>query len=1647
MDNSEGSEITSEVIEPQWNYFGSMLEERKSSGWIRDDPFQCELFDILEQWHGATMIIDFFNSEILLGIVTDILDMHSAMRLSEDEEEQNTIKLKIIDAIHLNLEKVNELTKDVVVPIRFDSEFEYFDYFLDNKPIKVTLAEEDLVEENDSIINSGSSGLGASSGGLGIASPIRDSLGSRNSSSMLRDTLLNSPTSQRLSRTINQSEIKSVRDSFQRLDTGKLYHIHLSIHNYQIKVGENTELVLYLYSNGVAVSERITLSLIVDETDKSRCFYTLPDEEKTLFFKNQRGSYVSNLKLVVMLIRKGNMKYTDPDVVSVKKKKKGNNSQMFVRRPHAIGTFNLTSRTLLNSTQVIDFYNVPEEITNIKEFTDLIANTSNPSAIQEFRNSKGEFLGIGIRSYAGELDEIVHNNPQLVDATVVQPLELEDDFFAKNYVRNDLYLTLEEGRFELGGKSVEVTVEVFTENGSPVQIISTNRNKFLSEKFDSLVYMRCSEPIWEETIRIDLEELRRLIPNDNEKIFLFFSIYSVSGSEKGIKKSLVSCTYIPIFENGGLINGSKQLNCYKPIAPKDLSKGSVPKTIRGSILLVSFKAASTEICTEDSPLMFLKNWESNKDNMEDILTKCAFLEKTEFIKFSNQYFDHLFNIADSYQTMAYHHKTFEVVVFLFTLIIDAKGVYTSDLQKEILDQYIEEHFNGPNVYLPFLDSLLQIFNSGIRSLRERIMCLKSLKQILSLVIKSRGQKLNEGSLERSIKKMAGQDDTSFRKDDEELEKKLYQILDMLNELMSTDSSSGPMGASQSQCIKTFPTILKPLSNVFSKEKINGIVFMFLDSVHPDAVLPIQERKLTFVLDNLFTFVDMATALNIVKCHLMNSERERDLSLKILKACISHSNTVEDGICDDILNILPFLCKKFKKVEESDQLFKFELMICFFSIIKGWDDLTYDRIRESNPEKFSKCLRRFVNAIYCMILFSFPLTWPELFWFQCINTLKFVEYTTPILMEQDYSLAPNAELDNEKLSIMSSFLALLLACTYHRGLDIDSYILRKELITNQIGDIRSSFYQYFELLWPNFELYQMIIVPDITKYLLLLATDPSSKFKKKSLGIYLKLIVREFLINKQIHFGKQDSSVDSAVKRSSSFAANISIEKVHYFPILEIQTIQALEQISDSSGFNGKVLSDWIENDLAENLKLVLSQYNETEQATAFIGHMKGLISLLVDLNALPKGPEYEEERAFSLSQLMTFLKKTKRKEAYLQYSQQLISLYLNSDHCTEAAFVYWHLLGRDLDWSDELLEPASQWPAQTSSERKLSFYRRAINLFNDGRSWEQAIQVLNELVENRLSVYDYMKVAEYIREQAAFYERIISDDRFYAEYFFVAYLGKDFPKSLRGKMYIYRGLELERIIQFIERMKEKFPRATIIKKKYLEDRDDINNQNGQFLQIFGVAPSSEAKKEGREVYVDTSIPEKIRFYNQVNDVKVFHYNRAWQLEGGKNSEDVSHMCTADYFLTTEDTFPNVHRRIEIVELLEKVYSPVETAATSIKEQINTVSDLLEKHKNGPPDMDHAPLISCSQGIIAAGVNGGPYLYKCAFLTKSHREAHPEDEEYFVMLEEGLNSLMKLARRILSFQATIVPDSMRPLHEKLEEMIVTLEYKLLHEELD
>jgi len=94
------------------------------------------------------------------------------------------------------------------------------------------------------------------------------------------------------------------------------------------------------------------------------------------------------------------------------------------------------------------------------------------------------------------------------------------------------------------------------------------------------------------------------------------------------------------------------------------------------------------------------------------------------------------------------------------------------------------------------------------------------------------------------------------------------------------------------------------------------------------------------------------------------------------------------------------------------------------------------------------------------------------------------------------------------------------------------------------------------------------------------------------------------------------------------------------------------------------------------------------------------------------------------------------------------------------------------------------------------------------------------------------------------------------------------------------------------------------------------------------------------------------------------------------------------------------------------------------------------------DIKRDPLLMLINGIINAGVNGGPSLYKEAFLSKEFFEKNPDKKDTINRLRANLKKEYELVHEAINFHAQVCSTEMKKMQEILEGLMGEFKSKIL-----
>ncbi|GIY19723.1 dedicator of cytokinesis protein 3 [Caerostris extrusa] len=179
---------------------------------------------------------------------------------------------------------------------------------------------------------------------------------------------------------------------------------------------------------------------------------------------------------------------------------------------------------------------------------------------------------------------------------------------------------------------------------------------------------------------------------------------------------------------------------------------------------------------------------------------------------------------------------------------------------------------------------------------------------------------------------------------------------------------------------------------------------------------------------------------------------------------------------------------------------------------------------------------------------------------------------------------------------------------------------------------------------------------------------------------------------------------------------------------------------------------------------------------------------------------------------------------YVRYIYKLCELHLPAENYTEAAFTL-KLHSDLLSFPTQLCQLITATiNNQNGSAGKLCITGSLI-ISIKAKCWEEGIPLCKELAElYEKKLLDYAKLSIVLKTQAKFFDNILNQIRPEPEYFRVGFYGLGFPLFLRNKVFVYRGLEYERIGAFTQRLQTEFPQAQILMKSTTQMITDSKGQ-------------------------------------------------------------------------------------------------------------------------------------------------------------------------------------------------------------------------------
>eukprot|EP01114_Cavostelium_apophysatum_P020900 TRINITY_DN713_c0_g1_i1.p1 TRINITY_DN713_c0_g1~~TRINITY_DN713_c0_g1_i1.p1 ORF type:complete len:1705 (+),score=520.73 TRINITY_DN713_c0_g1_i1:76-5190(+) len=1403
------------------------------------------------------------------------------------------------------------------------------------------------------------------------------------------------------------------------LETTKPVQLLVDMKVFMCSTGEPTELRFSLYNADTkkftTEDFQITLTAHGMPEDLSKI-----GKVKALFKDLSESDVLGEIYLVCRLVRKGRIL---PELKGKTKK------TTEYRRPFGCAVLKLLKTagpdSVFNDFGTEKEHTLPiftsESENDICNLHELIPKGQNLISLP---HARGVVLGLTL--YRGEVSEVSPTIPDFKDFPQINRLEFPD-VIMPGLQRHDFYVTLEAGD-NLKIENLEVAIVLNNDDGKAIPAIVPGAGSNVQLDYRSAIIMKEPNPKWKETFNVRLSE------NDFAKSHLLFTLQSCSDTSSKDKE--VAFAFLPLTTADGTVisDAEHSLTCYTHMKDdsafylKDTGNNKqLAKLLRkGEQIRVRTRLTSTKLTT-DASMLSLRKWrELPREKVPEILNRITYIPAIEILKFLTECFDAMFAILESTQE-GVSLLVYNALVFIIGNLLDEKRSPSTVIElRRVLDTYMTEHFSGTMAHKHLMTCLKQYLDrmEDMTQISKIILTFKSLEYVLKIIVTSRLLYMKQQATQSST------EDIWFKKD-------LLNVFTSINLLMSKTSPT--FRGAQANMVKNFMYIIDDLGKIFSPQELAVIIRDFLGSLGHDSSLKLLNVEkinlITFLiaseqfLDSDSRMILMPSIIGQLDHFLRGSsedEKKECITAVIQMLRIYEEKLKDPSLLQDLIPLVPHIMKAVATLKGQSRLDAITCFLTLFHLMKPEHfESLLQHVKDDEWNFITKIFQNFQSFILAP---TYPDSWLPMNMFQYTIILKVATELTNVLIKR-YQASPNknqffgsdesSEADKVKQvnkgEVWKQFFRLVafyIQSKFLQGIKWGSEAKQAE-INNKCDQMRLDMIKLLKSVWTQIGSHRTRFLNYLMGPFLEFHLIPNQEIQKAASELYFSAIETEY---------EENRSAKNFVK-------------------VETHTIDNLDKLSTKD----EGLSEEFTNLFLSGLETRLKEASPDLQSKGFkfVSDIKYFLGLLTALRTLPKGPEYEDDRAVANLKLMEYLKETNRKDAYVRYIHKLVQQHEQSNNYTEAGEALL-LHARLYKWSDDKLgEISGEFPAQTQHERKEKLYRRAIEMFDKGKLWERACALIKELRhELQFVTYEYEKLGELLEFQSSLLRKILTEPRFFAEYFRVAFYGKGFDKNISGKTFIYRGLELERRDDFIERMKYLFPNAEVL---MISDDPpaEIINGTGQYLQIASVKPATKSDIEGKPNNLSAAMPPDLQKYYLANDVNAFLFTKPFRKSNTKDKDnEFKDLWVLNRFYITEDTFPTILRRSQIVNQINVEVSPLENAYKAMKEKNIELQGLLIKHdeeKNPhPPAVQEFTMVI--KGVTDALVNGGPDKYKEAFFNAEFLAENPTKKALVSALKEELLRQIFILEQALDLHKKRIGDQMADLQNLFEANLSVMKEK-------
>ncbi|KAF2460451.1 hypothetical protein BDY21DRAFT_369462 [Lineolata rhizophorae] len=923
--------------------------------------------------------------------------------------------------------------------------------------------------------------------------------------------------------------------------------------------------------------------------------------------------------------------------------------------------------------------------------------------------------------------------------------------------------------------------------------------------------------------------------------------------------------------------------------------------------------------SQDPNLLGLLKWrDQDSGELVNLLKRFPFVPEIEIVKLLNEVFDALFEILVEFAgSDEYEDLVFNALVIVLGIVHDRRFNLGP-----LVDQYAETRFNYPFATACLLRSLNRLLTNPTdpETSRRLRATFKVGAHVLKFIINAR-QKQREKEVGIGITNTKTQ--STFTKD-------LRGIFTSLENLMINPAPI--LIGTKTLVVQHFHSWLPELSSLMTPDEILQIASSFIDAcAGTQGKLVLYKLVLIIHLGQLDVFKDpdtrrslLANTSHWLAPHWGRTEAVTDQWKDQVRLCCSAVASHVSELGPEACEYIPKLVDSYRAIQMTPREPKKSLSLLFptsypFPSRSATTEAAFDEAlveisavlaaTSNSPTMLhldmpkSELADFMFNAlqVYISILDgdAFPTNWLSVHIAHHRSTMRTLEKLSSILIDSFLPHPDDADQFNTEL--WRAFFDALLKLVGSDALALETFPEQKRRAVWKIaGDVRELGAELLQRSWEaigwetspedrrQYGLekmggYQVQYVPGLVGPIVELCLSVHEGLRKVAIEVLQTMIISDWTLTQDL-------------------------------ALIQAEMIDCLDRLFKSKTLTESILQKLFIGELMDLFE-PLSRTPEVSLYSA-VKDLITTIDEMLDLLVAVHSTEATGEEAFHIMdtlRLMEFLKDMQKEDIYIRYVHQLAQLQADARNFTEAGLAL-RLHSELYEWDPtaqvEPLEDPS-FSAQTEFERKEFLYFEMIKFYEEGQSWDNALQAYSELAtQYEHNVFDFAKLARTQRAMATIYEAIGKGERQNPRYFRVVYKGLGFPASLRDKQFIFEGSPSDRLATFTDKMQQQYPSAQILSTSAEEELE------GQYLQIYPVSPQ---KNLLHPIYQRPKVAQPIREYYILS--RPSHFTTPSRRQASAVGDKDQTVEKTVY--TTAEPFPTILRRSEIVGTGTVTLSPIQ----------------------------------------------------------------------------------------------------------------------------